>query len=178
MSITLIIIFSVATIGIICFSWWLSIKEHRYHGIARFFAFESILILFLLNYKHWFENPFSIHQIISWILLVISLFPALYGFYLLHKIGKPKDINFENTTKLVVQGIYKYIRHPLYCSLLLLGLGIFFKKPSIIGVGFALINIIALIITAKVEEKEMIAKFGSEYAEYMKKTKMFVPFVI
>ena len=41
-----------------------------------------------------------------------------------------------------------------------------------------LINTIAVYITARIEEKEMIAKFGDEYREYMKETKMFIPYVI
>ena len=47
------------TILIILFSWFLSVKYKRYHGIARFFAFESVFILVLLNIKVWFVNPFS-----------------------------------------------------------------------------------------------------------------------
>ncbi len=35
-----------------------------------------------------------------------------------------------------------------------------------------------LIATAKVEEKENVLKFGDQYVAYMKKTKMFVPFLI
>jgi protein-S-isoprenylcysteine O-methyltransferase Ste14 len=30
---------------------------------------------------------------------------------------------------------------------------------------------------AKVEERENLRKFGADYAEYMKSTKMFIPFV-
>jgi protein-S-isoprenylcysteine O-methyltransferase Ste14 len=34
-----------------------------------------------------------------------------------------------------------------------------------------------LIATAKVEETENLEKFGSDYAVYMKTTKMFIPFL-
>jgi protein-S-isoprenylcysteine O-methyltransferase Ste14 len=36
----------------------------------------------------------------------------------------------EKTTILVTTGAYRYIRHPLYSSLLFLAWGIFFKAPS------------------------------------------------
>ena len=39
------------TLVIIVFSWFLSIRHKRYHGIPRFFAFESIYLLVLINYK-------------------------------------------------------------------------------------------------------------------------------
>jgi protein-S-isoprenylcysteine O-methyltransferase Ste14 len=165
------------TIIIILFSWFLSIREKRYHGIARFFSFESIFILFLLNYRVWFHNPFSVNQIISWILLIGSIYPAVAGFLLLKQKGKPGQ-NFENTTLLVKSGIYGYIRHPLYCSLLLLGTGIMFKQLQYIQVLLGVINFVAVFITAKIEEKEMIVKFGDHYHEYMKETKMFIPFIV
>lgn len=83
----------------------------------------------------------------------------------------------EDTSSLITTGFYKYIRHPLYLSLILLGFGVLAKNPGLIQWIFALINFIALILTAKVEEKEMILKFGNDYKEYMKKSKMFIPFI-
>jgi protein-S-isoprenylcysteine O-methyltransferase Ste14 len=171
-----IIVFVIGTLLIIFFSWWFSIKEKRYHGIYRFFSFESILALVLFNYPYWFEDPFSVEQIISWIFLFISIILAVDGFYLLKKIGKPKG-QIENTSNLVLEGAYKYIRHPLYCSLLLLGCGAFLKYISTETILFVVVNTIALYETAKAEEKEMINKFGDEYLKYMKRTKMFIPFV-
>ncbi len=171
-----IIIFVIGTLLIAYFSWWFSIKEKRYHGIYRFFSFESLFALTLFNYPYWFENPFNIFQIFSWLLLFASLILAIHGFYLLKKIGRPAG-QIENTSRLVIQGTYKYIRHPLYCSLLLLGCGIFLKYISVNTLLFALVNIIALYETAKVEELEMIDKFGDGYLKYMKRTKMFIPFI-
>lgn len=85
--------------------------------------------------------------------------------------------SFENTTVLVRSGIYKYIRHPLYCSLLLLGTGIMFKEPGILQIIFGIINAAAVYFTGKIEEKEMKSKFGHQYTNYMNVTKMFIPFL-
>lgn len=122
-----IIIFIVASLGIVFISR-ASLRDPHSHGFFRFFAFESILGLILLNIEHWFRSPFSAHQIVSWLLLFPSLILSVHGFYLLRVIGKPKHrientttLGFENTTTLVIVGAYKYIRHPLYSSLLLLG---------------------------------------------------------
>jgi protein-S-isoprenylcysteine O-methyltransferase Ste14 len=167
----------IGTIFIVLFSWFLSIKYKRYHGIARFFAFESVFILVLLNLKIWFVNPFSLQQIISWVLLTISAYAVITGYLLLKRKGKP-DSNFENTSLLVKSGIYGYIRHPLYLSVFLFGTGVMLKDPGLIQLILGTINLIAVYFTARIEEKEMIAKFGDEYKEYMKETKMFIPFVL
>ena len=164
------------TIFIILFSWFLSIKYKRYHGIARFFAFESVYILVLLNLKIWFIDPFSLLQIISWTLLILSAYVVITGYLLLIRKGKP-DRNFENTSVIVKTGIYHYIRHPLYLSIFLLGTGVMFKDPETLQFALGIINLISVWITARIEEKEMIAKFGDDYKEYIKVTKMFIPFL-
>ncbi|MCX6326902.1 MAG: isoprenylcysteine carboxylmethyltransferase family protein [Bacteroidia bacterium] len=165
------------TVFIALFSWIFSIKYKRYHGIARFFAFESVFILVLLNFRIWFINPFSLLQMISWILLILSAYTGIKGYLLLKRKGKP-DSNFENTSVLVKSDIYGYIRHPLYLSVFLLGTGVMFKDPRPVQLILGAINLIAIYFTASIEEKEMIAKFGDEYRVYMKETKMFIPFIV
>jgi protein-S-isoprenylcysteine O-methyltransferase Ste14 len=100
--------------------------------------------------------------------------------------GKPAEerendkslITFEKTTTLVTTGIYHYIRHPLYSSLLLLSWGIFFKDPSIPGITLVTVCSAFLMLTALAEETECTQYFGADYIEYMKKTKRFIPFLI
>lgn len=162
------------TVFIILFSWFLSIKYKRYHGISRFFAFESVFILFLLNYKTWLSDPLSWNQVLSWIFLIASVYPVVSGYLLLKRKGNP-EINFENTSTLVRSGIYGFIRHPLYLSIFLLGTGIMLKNPGRIQILLGFVNMIAVYITARIEEGEMISKFGDEYRQYMKETRMFVP---
>lgn len=165
------------TIFILLFSWFLSLKHKRFHGIPRFFAFESVFILILLNYKVWFKDPLSIHQLISWILLIYSIYPVVAGYILLKRKGKPTR-NFENTSILVKSGIYGVIRHPLYLSIFLFGTGVVFKDPGKLQILLGVINLIAVWFTARMEESEMIARFGDEYRQYMKETKMFVPGIL
>lgn len=164
------------TLFIMAFSWWLSIRYKRYHGISRFFAFESVYILVLLNIKVWFHDPFSLHQIISWILLIVSIYPVVSGYILLKKHGNP-SVNFENTSRLVKTGLYSLIRHPLYLSVFLFGTGIMMKNPGTLQLILGMINLIAVYVTSRIEEGEMIARFGDEYKEYMKETKMFLPYL-
>ena len=167
----------IGTVIIILFSWSFSIKHKRYHGIPRFFAFESIYLLVLLNIKVWFHNPFSLNQIISWILLILSAYFGLAGFFLLKRKGKSSQ-SFENTTILVKSGVYSLIRHPLYFSLFLLGTGVLMKDPSPTALILGGINLAAVWLTSRIEEKEMIARFGEPYRNYMKETKMFIPFLL
>ena len=171
-----LVIFVVVSMGIILLSWP-SLRDWRSHGFSRFFAFETILGLILLNVDHWIRDPFSLLQIISWFLLLASLFLVIHGFYLLRRIGRPEG-KIESTTTLVTVGAYTYIRHPLYSSLLLLAWGVFFKDPSLWGTILVLAASAFLFATAKVEEAENVDKFGADYVAYTKRTKMFIPFLL
>lgn len=160
------------------------LRNPRSHGFYRFFVFEAILVLFLLNVDYWFFKPFSFYQIVAWLLLIIALFLVLHGVQLLRTIGKPDHdreepslIGFEKTTQIVTIGAYRYIRHPLYSSLLFLTWGIFFKNPSWLGFWPAILATLFLTVTAKVEEKENTLFFGDSYRQYIKKTRMFIPFI-
>jgi protein-S-isoprenylcysteine O-methyltransferase Ste14 len=166
-----------------------SLKAPRSHGFYRFFAWECILALFFLNFINWgqwFGDPLSVRQLISWILLIGCIVPAVYGARLLHTRGKPSSrraddgtlLGLEKTTQLVTTGVFRYVRHPLYSSLLLLAWGVFFKHPSWISGAVVLGATAFLLATAKVEERENIRHFGAAYRAYMQDTKMFMPFVI
>lgn len=172
-----IIILILLTLVIAWVSWIVSLKDKRYHGIFRFVSFENILILVLLNYPVWFRNPLAWYQLISWLLLGGSLLVAFFGFYLFYHHGKPAD-GMEETTTLITSGLYKYIRHPLYLSLILGGFGVMMKKPDWLTVSLSTVNLLALYLTARVEEKEMIKRFGKDYEDYMTGTKMFIPFLL
>lgn len=162
-----------------------SLRSPRSHGFYRFFAFEFVLTLVLLNALGWFREMLSIRQVVSSFLLTASLGLAIEGFRVLRKIGGPvsnaprgANLWFENTTTLVRVGVYRFIRHPMYASVLALGWGTFLKRPSAIGLGLALGASGFLVATSFVEERENLARFGAAYAAYMKTTRRFVPFLI
>jgi protein-S-isoprenylcysteine O-methyltransferase Ste14 len=162
-----------------------SLRVPRSHGFYRFFAWEAILALFLLNVEFWFRDPFAWHQLLAWMLLFASIIPLVFGVQALRARGKPTEkresdpslLAFEKTTALVTMGIYHYIRHPLYSSLFLLAWGIFFKLPSLFGGVLFILATVFLILTAKADEAECTKFFGLQYQDYMKKTRMFIPFL-
>ncbi len=162
-----------------------SLLNPRSHGFYRFFAWEAILALFLLNVQAWFRDPFSWNQLLAWFLLIVSLVPLIFGVRSLvargkpvqQREGEPQLLAFEKTSTLVTDGIYRYIRHPLYSSLLFLTWGAFFKLPSWVGLALAVIASGFLFATARADEAECTRFFGEEYRAYMLRSKRFVPFL-
>ena len=163
-----------------------SLRKPGSHGFYRFFAWEFILILVLLNLGAWFREPLSARQLVSWFFLLVSLGLVISGVYALRAYGNPSQkrageaglIGIEKTTSLVSAGIYKYIRHPLYSSLLFFTWGVFMKKISWAAFACALAATFFLVVTAKIDEAECTRYFGPAYQEHIEKTRMFVPFLI
>lgn len=107
------------------------------------------------------------------------------GFRLLRVIGKPSaagaratELGFESTTRLVTVGAYRFIRHPMYASLLALRWCAYLKDPLVMSrVALALGVTAFLMATAVAEERENRERFGEAYVAYMRRTRRFVPFV-
>ncbi|WP_242637619.1 methyltransferase family protein [Desulfobacter hydrogenophilus] len=166
---------------------WISrhtLKNYRSHGFYRFFVFEGIAALLALNQPYWFNDPFSIRQMFSWALLICSIGFVLCAVKLLRAFGgysrrddMPENFTFENTAHLVDTGLYRFIRHPMYASLLLLNWGAFLKHITPVTLSISVITTLFLIAVAKVEEKENHIFFGEAYTEYCSKSKMFLPFL-
>ncbi len=159
-----------------------SLAARNSHGFYRFFAWEGLLALFLLNWRGWFREPFSGIHLLSWALLTVSLGLVIPALVLLRRAGKPGVerqqadlLGLEKTSRLVTSGVYRSIRHPMYSSLLFLGWGIFFKAPSWVGGLLSAGVTVLLYLTARREEGEDVAFFGEAYRDYMLRTKMFIP---
>lgn len=167
--------FAAASLLVLLYSWKYLLTP-RTIGFWRFFAFEALLGITWLNVPYWFHDPFVPRQIVSWLLLIGSIPLALAGFLTLHSKGRPRR-GIEDTSILVTHGVYRLIRHPLYTSLLMLGWGIFLKHVSWPSAALALVISAALYLTARVEESESLARFGEEYAAYMRRARMFIPFL-
>lgn len=183
MQIVRLVVLTLGSLGIV----WVSrpaLRAIHSHGFPRFFAWELILVLFTLNMDVWFADPLRPRQLLSWGLLVLSLVLIFLGVGAFRRRGEvdagradPALLGIEKTTQLVTAGIYRYIRHPFYSSLLFLAWGIFFKRPGWTGFALGVAVTLFLVWTARREEQEDIAYFGQPYQEYIQKTKMFVPFL-
>jgi len=180
-----LIAFAVLSVIIISFSWHV-LFNIKAHGFYRFLAWECIAWLAVNNCKCWFDNAFSVYQIISWILLLYAMSLIIVGVILMKTKGKADDTrkdntlySFERTTELIDTGLYKYIRHPLYGSLVFLTWGIFFKNVA--STELLIISVLStffLFATAMIEENENIKFFGQKYRDYMMRSRMFIPYLL
>lgn len=155
------------------------------HGFTRFFAWEAILALLVLHAPVWQDRMFSPLQWLSWLLLGSSAFLAFSGFRALKTEGQNSAnrqdnalYQFEKTERLVTTKIYRFIRHPMYASLIFLAWGAYLKDISVLSTLLVVSASVLMWLTARRDEAECLEYFGEAYANYMKTNNRFIPFVI
>jgi len=78
--------------------------------------------------------------------------------------------------KLQTNGMNRYVRHPLYFSLLLIVWGFFLFRSTDLILTVAGVTTIYLYFGTVLEEQKLINQFGNDYIEYQKRVPMLIPF--
>lgn len=86
------------------------------------------------------------------------------------------DYQIKTNHELVTQGIYRFIRHPIYIGLLFGYVGAELVIHSYIAIIFFIAGGCLAYLQAKREEKLLSNYFGEKYKKYMKHSKMFIPY--
>jgi protein-S-isoprenylcysteine O-methyltransferase Ste14 len=83
--------------------------------------------------------------------------------------------DLSNPEELINDGLYQYIRHPLYAGLLLIFIGYFLYVPNLAS----LIHLMALLFYLPpgiyYEEKKLLFLHGQAYADYQKTVPPLIP---
>jgi protein-S-isoprenylcysteine O-methyltransferase Ste14 len=77
---------------------------------------------------------------------------------------------------LIQGGPYRFLQHPIYSGMLLVGLGVAVGYASVIGLlTVSVLLIPGLVYRISVEERVQAERFGQEFGEYQRRTKRLVP---
>lgn len=119
---------------------------------------------------------FSLPDWVRWIAALVTLGTIPLFIWVLVSIGTnitPTQAT-RQSHKLVTHGPYRWVRHPLYSTGFVLVIAITLMT-ALWWVGLGLIPMIAILLRTPKEEANLIATFGDEYREYMKRTGRFFP---
>jgi protein-S-isoprenylcysteine O-methyltransferase Ste14 len=112
----------------------------------------------------------SVLKIMGLLLIVLGIVVISYCFGLFKIFGKGTPVPIEPPKELVIQGIYKHTRNPIYIAYMLIWFGEFFifGKLLLLFYAIALMFIIHLGVVFY-EEKSLLKRFGGGYNNYCKK---------
>ena len=80
--------------------------------------------------------------------------------------------------QLITTGAYRFIRHPIYCSMLCLWLGIgFMVTPWPLFLVSMFVFIAGTEIRVRIEDKLLASRFGEAFRQYQQSTPAYLPFV-
>ena len=104
------------------------------------------------------------------------------GLWLFHRSHADLGVNWSITLdvreghRLVTQGFYRRVRHPMYLALLIYSLGQALVIPNyVVGPSYGVAMALLVALRVCPEERMMVEVFGREYEEYMARTKRVVP---
>lgn len=102
--------------------------------------------------------------------LAIGLAGLILWIIAMVNLGKSLAV-MPGADRLVIRGVYKYLRHPIYIGIIFTILGLTVASGSVFGLTFLIVIVIPLnIARAHFEEKALLKKFGKEYEVYKSKT--------
>jgi protein-S-isoprenylcysteine O-methyltransferase Ste14 len=73
------------------------------------------------------------------------------------------------------EGVFGWVRHPIYLGEILLYAGFLMLSLSIAAMVIWLAGIVFLHTISRYEERLLLARFGEEYAHYMREVPMWIP---
>jgi protein-S-isoprenylcysteine O-methyltransferase Ste14 len=134
-------------------------------------------LVYLINPEWMAWSKIGLPEWVRWLGVVIGIFCVFGIYWLFTSIGSGITPTSATRTEhtLSTSGPYRWVRHPLYTigSSFYISFGLIADNWFIIAMG--ILAFIAMAIRTPKEEANLIAKFGDEYSEYMKRTGRFLP---
>ena len=118
----------------------------------------------------------SLAQYSSMLLLAIGIAILLKSIWSFAYVGKGTLAPFDETQKLIVVGLYRYVRNPMYVGvmLILLAESWFFWSSTLLSyTGFCFV--VANILIIGYEENRLRHKYGDEFRQYCKHVGRWIP---
>ena len=148
--------------------------EHPFGDTGQLISFVLFLIVlagdsFFLRLSTFLSAyiPLYIRLVILGIMLILAIY--------LFRSGHAAVEHEQKPDKVVTNGAFRYVRHPLYLASILTYLGLVISTLSLISVVIFLGIFVFYNYIAGYEEKLLETRFGEEYKKYKEETGKWMP---
>jgi len=148
--------------------------EHPFGDGGQLILLALFLILWIVDSFFLRTSTFLSDHVPLYVRLLF-LGPALVTAAYLSMSGHDAVCREQRGTKVVSNGAFRYLRHPLYSACLLFYLGLAVSTASIFSLVLSVVIFIFYNYIATYEERLLDKKFGEEYRKYKRRTGKWVP---
>lgn len=136
------------------------------------------LLIYLVNsnWMAWAHSEFP--EWLSWVGVGAGVIGTPLLFWTHYTLGKNffGGMKIGQDHKIVTDGPYQWMRHPMYTAFFLIGFSYWFLSENwMVGIPWMLGAIHVVLTRMKPEEEMMVEKFGEIYLNYQKSTGRFLP---
>ena len=146
-----------------------------YKGRLLAFAQFGLIILAVFLSYYFKNNSSSIFKLTGIIIMFIGIVIGIISIINFAQLITPNPVPLKDS-HLITSGLYKYIRHPMYLSVMISILGCCIYFMSVISILSMFILFIFFVYKVRFEESILKEKYPS-YIEYTKTTYRFIPFI-
>lgn len=149
----------------------------RVFALARTAFFAAVFIWFWAwQIPRWFFGELHIVHPAGWIFVVLGFAITLFCMFEFAWRGRGTPAPFDPPRKLVVSGVYRYVRNPMYVGFVIAlgGEAWLVARADIAYEILAFIAFVTLLVIAY-EEPTLRRTFGDDYIEYCKHVSRWIP---
>jgi protein-S-isoprenylcysteine O-methyltransferase Ste14 len=148
--------------------------EHPYGDLGQLLLLILFLIIwvgdsFVLGASTFLANylPLSLRLLVAALALAAAIFLVKSGYVVVSHGRAPRD--------LMVTGVFRYVRHPLYLGCIMFYFGLAVSTASLLCLAFLAGIFLFYNFIAGYEELLLEARFGEDYRSYQQKTGKWLP---
>ena len=156
---------------------------NRAFAVARTLVFGT---LFLSIWLYWLPLWFAHSEGVSlapenrwgWPLFALGFAMSFWCAMEFALRGRGTPAPFDPPRRLVITGMYRWVRNPMYVGMAVMLIGETLLLPQIWGEMAAMITVLSIAVTVIVvrkEEPDLRRMFGSEYEEYCRQVPRWIP---
>lgn len=137
----------------------------------------TLHLIAVILLRGWLPLPFPFPAFVYWVGLILAALGFVLGLLALLEIRRSRSgpAMKARTTGLVVTGIYRYTRNPVYLGFvsMLMGLGLSMGTYWGIFLGWSLIAMLNNLVI-KPEEGHLEKRFGTQFVQYKSKVRRWL----
>jgi methanethiol S-methyltransferase len=156
-------------------------KSFRYYRLS-YSILATITLILLLHFQYSFASPVLIKSVlIKYVAILFLVLPGISIMFISIKkyfmllSGVRSIFTPVPASELKVNGIHRFVRHPLYSGTILFVWGLFFVFPFLNNFIAVVLLTLYVLIGISFEEKKLIKEFGKNYEVYILNVPMLIP---